>query len=140
PEAAAWSSATEYLLHRLALRELVDQLVEIADLLHQRVLDLLDADPADDTLDQAAVRVDPGSGEELLERRAGGKAPRQLSLVVPGQPADHLVQLSLRPSLPLHLRQVVRIDRRDARGEDPVHLPEPSRARQFPRPGGETHA
>ena len=34
------------LLHRLALGELVHELVEVADLLHQRILDVLDPHPA----------------------------------------------------------------------------------------------
>ena len=35
----------QHLLHRLALRELVDQFVEVADLAHQRVFDLLTRTP-----------------------------------------------------------------------------------------------
>ena len=42
------------LLHRLALGELVDQLVEDADLAHRRVLDRLDADAADHAFHRGA--------------------------------------------------------------------------------------
>src|SRR3954471_22316547 len=58
------------LVHRLAPSELVDELVEVADLLHQRVLDVLDADPADHTVDRGCLRVEVRVGEEVLERRA----------------------------------------------------------------------
>ena len=41
-------------LHRLPSRRLIDEFVEVADFAHQRVLDILDADAADD-----ARRADP---------------------------------------------------------------------------------
>ena len=66
---AGLTISPQHLLHRLALGELVDELVEVADLLHQRVLDLLDADPAHRPGDQRGVRVERRVGEEVLERR-----------------------------------------------------------------------
>src|SRR6476646_2203668 len=59
PEATDAPSGAEDLLHRPALGELVHELVEVADLLHQRVLDLLDAHSADHACDQPSVRVQP---------------------------------------------------------------------------------
>ena len=56
------------LLHRLALGEFVDQLVELADLLHQRVLDRLDAHAADDALDQRRVRVSAGASAKKVSK------------------------------------------------------------------------
>lgn len=47
----------EDLLHRLSLRQFVDQLVEIADLPHQRVFHTLDAHAAHHAGNQRAVRV-----------------------------------------------------------------------------------
>ena len=44
--------------HLLTFRQLVDELVEVADLLHQRVVDLLDTDAAHDTFDARSVRVE----------------------------------------------------------------------------------
>jgi hypothetical protein len=38
------------LLHRLSFCEFVDQLVEVSDLAHERVVDLLDVDTANYTL------------------------------------------------------------------------------------------
>ena len=46
----------------------------------------------------------------------------QLLIVEAGEPPDHLVQLGLRAALALHLVHVERVDRREARGEDPVHV------------------
>jgi hypothetical protein len=45
------------LLDRLPFRKLVNQLVQVADLLHQRVIDLFNANTADDSLDQRTVRM-----------------------------------------------------------------------------------
>src|SRR5687767_11954222 len=66
-------SASQDLAHRLALGELVDQLVQVTDVAHQGVLDLLDADAADRPGDQRRIRVELRVGEELLEGGAGGQ-------------------------------------------------------------------
>src|SRR5438477_4754367 len=47
----------EDLFHRLALGEFVDEFVEVADLAHHRLLNLLHADAAYDAGDQKARRV-----------------------------------------------------------------------------------
>ena len=39
----AGGSGAQDLVHRLALRQLVDELVQVADLLHERIVDILDA-------------------------------------------------------------------------------------------------
>ena len=51
------SPLPQYLLHLLAPRQLVDELVQVADLTHQRILDLLDPDAADQAFDLGARRV-----------------------------------------------------------------------------------
>jgi hypothetical protein len=48
-------SGPQDLGHRPTLRKLVDKLVEPANLLHQRVLDVLDAHAADDTGDEVSI-------------------------------------------------------------------------------------
>jgi hypothetical protein len=59
---------TKDALHLLSLGQLVHELVEVTDLLHQWVIDLFDAHAADDASDQLDVRVQLGSfGEERLE-------------------------------------------------------------------------
>ena len=66
------------------------------------------------------VRVDSRVREEVLDRRTGFQVTAQGWLVEAGQPLDDLVELGLRAALLLDLRDVVRVDRRHARGEDPV--------------------
>src|SRR5689334_2718472 len=62
------SSPLQNLFQRFAFGELVDQLVQIADLLHQRVLHRLDAHAAHHTLDQRCIRMDGGRlGKETLK-------------------------------------------------------------------------
>src|SRR5690606_29660516 len=60
------------LLQRLALPEFIDELVEIADLPHQRVLDFIHPDAAHHALDQRRVRVElrcfGGEGFEVVVR------------------------------------------------------------------------
>jgi hypothetical protein len=63
----------QYFLERLAACQLIDELVEVADLLHEGILDLLDAHTTDDARDERDVRVDVGVAKELLERRLAGK-------------------------------------------------------------------
>src|SRR5688500_3326146 len=56
------------LLHRPAFRQLIHQLVHVPDVAHQRVLDLLDPDAADDAGDLADIRMQRRRfGEEGLE-------------------------------------------------------------------------
>ena len=65
---AALGALAQHLLHRLALGQLVDELVEVADLAHQRLLDVLDPLAADQALDFVTRGIEPGSlGEERLE-------------------------------------------------------------------------
>ena len=51
PVGATADSLTKNLLHGLALGKLIDELVQLANLLHQRILDLLHADTADHAFD-----------------------------------------------------------------------------------------
>jgi hypothetical protein len=48
---------SEDLLHRLSFCELIDQLVQVAQLLHQRIFDLFDTHTAHDALDERAIRM-----------------------------------------------------------------------------------
>ena len=74
------------LLHRLALGQLVDELVEVADLLHQRIVDVLDADAAHDPGDRRGVRVELGLGEERPRTSSAVEVLLQRRVVVPGEP------------------------------------------------------
>src|SRR4051794_11949129 len=114
-------SAAQDLLERPSLRELIHQLVEVPDPLHERVLDRLDAHPADGPGDERCVRVQARAGKEVSERRSGGEVPLQLGLVVPGEPADDGVELVLRATLLLDLREVQGVDPGDGHAGDPLH-------------------
>src|SRR5690606_3266228 len=93
--------------------ELVDQLVEVADVLHQRILDVFDPDAAHHALDQRAVRMERGC---LVEEGAEVGLLVELLLeavcVVAGEPGDDLVDLRLRALLALGLLHVHRVDAR----------------------------
>ncbi len=56
------------LLRRLALGQFVDQLVQIADLPHERILDLLHLDAADHALDQGARRFMRGAWAKKVSK------------------------------------------------------------------------
>lgn len=95
-------SGSQDLFHRLPLREFVDELIEVADVLHEGVLDFLHADAADGALDLGAVWVEAGGlGEEGLERGLGIELVPQGGGGVAGQPVDDPVNLLLRSVLPL---------------------------------------
>src|SRR5262249_4041058 len=67
-QVGAEESLAQDLFHGPALGQLVDQLVHVADLPHQRVLDLFDANAADDPGDLAGVGIERwGLAEERLE-------------------------------------------------------------------------
>ena len=75
----------EDLFHRLALGEFVDEFVEVADLAHHRLLNLLHADAANDPGDQKARRVHlRRMREEILEARLLRKLGFQRGLAVAG--------------------------------------------------------
>ena len=64
----AGSLRAEDLLHRLASGKLVNELVEVADLLHERVPDLLYADAADHAGDQLPRRIERGASAKNLSK------------------------------------------------------------------------
>src|SRR5699024_94498 len=117
-------SAPEDLLHLLALGQFVDELVHPADLLHQRILDILDSDAADHARDQVDVLVQGRGGrEKSLQVDAGidgGAEPRN---VMTREPREHLVEFFDGAALALDLRDVQRVDvgERSARNAEAGH-------------------
>ena len=85
-------SLPQNLMHLLAFGEFVDEFVEVADLLHKGVLDVLDADAADGAGDEGGVGV-PLRG--LFVKVAHGRAFldlfREARPGITRQPADDLV-------------------------------------------------
>src|SRR5690606_40938105 len=67
--------------------------------LHQGVLDLLDADSADDAGDQAGVGVESRGGEEVCEGRLVRQVARELGAVVAGRSEEHTSELQSRENL-----------------------------------------
>src|SRR5688572_24166933 len=60
--------SSQNLLHRLALGEFIDQLVQRSHVSHQRIFDVFDANTAHDTLNERTVRMDGwGLSEKGLE-------------------------------------------------------------------------
>jgi hypothetical protein len=115
------ASLPQDLLHRLSLRQLVDELVEVADLSHQRVFNVFHAHAAHNALDQRAVRMDPGRlGEEGLEVALPFDLPPQPRPVVTRQPADDLIDFFLRAVLAFRLLDVQRVHLREFHRENAV--------------------
>ncbi len=101
--------------------ECIDILQNKQDALHQRVLDLLDAVPADQTGDEGRLGVELGGlGEEGRQVDLGGDDLVQAGRVVASEPRDDLVHLLLAAALPLHLGDVERVDAGERDGEDAV--------------------
>src|SRR5262245_56616483 len=104
----------EDLFHRLALGELVDEFVEVADLAHHRLLNLLHADAAYDVVDQKARRVHLRRvREEILKACLLRKLGFQRGLAVAGEPAEDLADLGPGAALLLRLGNIRGIDARD---------------------------
>src|SRR5574338_342592 len=99
------------LLHGPALRQLIDQLVQVPDLAHQRVVDLLDADPADDAGDLAGIWMQRWRfAEEGLEVLPAFNLLRERFGTVARQPADDLVHLLFLAPFRLGFVDIMRID------------------------------
>src|SRR5262245_30323475 len=109
--ASARGLFAEDLFHCLALGEFVDEFVEVADLAHHRLLNLLHTDAAYDAGDQKAKRVHPRRVcEEIFEARLLRKLSFQRGLTVAGEPAEDLVDLGPGAILLLRLGKIGRID------------------------------
>lgn len=100
----------EDLLHLAAFGQLVYELVEVADLAGEGVVDLLDAVTADHAFDECCIGVDGGL---LKEGGKGGFVVDeclQAALVEAREPLNDLVQLGYGSALFLHFGDVVRVD------------------------------
>src|SRR5688572_5983730 len=81
--------ASQDLFHGPALRQFVHQLVQVPDVAHQRVFDLLDSDAADDAGDLAGIRMQRRRfAEEGLEVLLPFDLLRERCRTVARQPAD----------------------------------------------------
>lgn len=111
------------LLQGAPFRQLVDELVEIADLAHRRFLDILDADAANGARDQLPERVQPVRLlEEGLEVGLLFQVRRQLGWRIAREPTDGRVDLRFRAPFLFRLGKVEGIDAGDAGGVDAMGL------------------
>ena len=98
------------LFHRFSFGEFIDQFVQIADLLHQRVFDFLHANAAHDAFDQRPVWI---QGWRLGEK--GFKVIPLFELLlqsrqgIASQPADGLVDFFLRAIFAFRFLNVERL-------------------------------
>src|SRR5262252_7923787 len=85
------------LLHRLSLCQFVDELVQVANLLHQRVVHLFYANAANRARDERSVRV---HCRRLCKKGLEVNSPVDLSpqsfLFVASEPANNLIDLASR--------------------------------------------
>ena len=104
--------APQDLAHRPALGQFVDELVEVADLLREGILDVFDADPADEAPDLGAVRMQGrGLVEEPLEVNIDRDVAIQVRAAVAGEPTDDRVDVLARAVFALGLLHVEGIHR-----------------------------
>src|SRR5215213_8823985 len=89
------------LLHGPTLRKFIHELVQVPDVAHERVLDLLDSNAADDAGDHAGIGMQRWRfAEEGLEVFLSFNLLRELPRAVARQPADDVVHLL--PPAPFH--------------------------------------
>ncbi len=72
-------------LHLLSFSKFVDELVQVAGFLDQRVFDFLDAITTDDTFNQMGVRIEGACLEEGVEGDLVADERLQTLLIVAGQ-------------------------------------------------------
>ena len=111
------------LLHRAPLSQLIDQLVHVTDVAHERILNLMDTHATDGAGDELTVRVERRClSEELLKRAPVLLSLHQADSVVASQPGQDLGELGLPASLALDLGEIERVDVRKRNREDAMGL------------------
>src|SRR6516164_8276560 len=111
-------SLPQDLVHGLSPGQFIHQLVQVTDLLHELILDLLHPIAADHAGDLGHVRVDPWCpGEESLEVDLLVDLLLQRLFIVAREPVDDGMHLLLRTTLLLHLGDVMRVDARERHSE-----------------------
>lgn len=93
-------------LHGFSAGELIDEFVEPAYFLHQRVFDGLYTDAAHEARNFRHVGVQGRRVEEFRERGARLQVMLQGGVIEAGQPQNNLIHLFLRAPFPLRLGDV----------------------------------
>jgi hypothetical protein len=104
-------SIPQNLVHGLSLGQLIHELVEVANVSHEVILDVLHANAADEARDLGDVRVDPwGAREESFEIYLFVDLILQRLFIVAGEPVDDVMQFLPGTSLLLDLGELMRVD------------------------------
>lgn len=101
----------QHFFHRFSFRELIHELVEVADFLHESVFHVLDFVSTDGPCDEEAIRVEFSFSEKSLEVDSGFEHIRESFLIIPREPLDDLIEFGFRPSLSLHFCDIEWVDR-----------------------------
>src|SRR5688500_10365948 len=112
-------SLPQYLIERFALCELINELVQIANLLQKRVLDFLHSNATHHAFDKRGIWIELWClGEECLQVILRSDLTLQPFLAVTRQPTDDLIDFFSRAILGFCLPDVQRIEARELDCED----------------------
>ena len=114
---------TQNLVHRFALGQFVDQLIEIANFPHRRFFDFFNSNTANQTLDQSPQRIHRrGIGKKCFKVCFLRQLSFQFALGVSGEPKNDFIYLTFRPSLFFCLCKIKGIDAGETRCVDSMFL------------------
>jgi hypothetical protein len=104
-------SLSQYLLHLLALGQLVYEFVEVASLPGKWILNFLDAVAANSPSNQRGIGMEASLSKEGFQGCFFVDQLLDLLIVKSRQPSDDLMKFCLGSAFFLHLRDIVWIDR-----------------------------
>ncbi len=100
----------ENLCHRFALREFIDELIEISCLLREWIRYLLNAVAADGASDELSVWVELCASKEGFKSRVAFDVGLESFLCIAREPRDDFMQFVFGAALLLDFREVVGVD------------------------------
>jgi len=113
------SGLAEDFFQGAAFGEFVDEFVEAADVLHEGVFDVFDADAADEAGDESAGAIEGGG---FVEECSEGGIAKELSLQfcfsIAGEPADEGVEFVAASAFFLSFGEVMGVDGGEGHGID----------------------
>jgi hypothetical protein len=101
---------SQNLLHRFSIRDLIYELIEVADFFHESIFHVLDLISTDGARDEGTIRVELRITKKGLEIDFFIEYLLQSRCIIASEPFDDLVEFLLGPSLALHFRDVEGID------------------------------
>jgi hypothetical protein len=100
----------KYFLHRFPFREIIHELIEVADFLHETVFHLLDFISTDCTRDECASGIEFRFSEKGLEINSCFEGSGKSGCIISCEPQDDLIELGFGASFFLGLRDIRRVD------------------------------